>query len=229
MHTGTFFNVIVDERLGLQHRLYHLRGPHRGKCARTHVCSSALENQEQNAKQIRNIPADSCLVSWTKSAGPGKPCCEVESQQAHQNNYIKKCHAKKMLTCRHRLCLCPCAPRVRLFINTNVLNNAQSVPRLDTQSWGYHERGERWFAHELCERVCSQDHWECSESLVGPIQGHGCNGGDRLELRANQRLLLRAACATTPTACQHSCPRPIPCTANAGTAGFPASVKQTQA
>lgn len=139
MHTGMFFNVIVDERLGLQHRLYHLRGPHRGKCARTHVCSSALENQEQNAKQIRNIPADSCLVSWTKSAGPGKPCCEVESQQAHQNNYIKKCHAKKMLTCRHRLCLCPCAPRVRLFINTNVLNNAQSVPRLDTQSWGYHE------------------------------------------------------------------------------------------
>lgn len=48
MHTGMFFNVIVDERLGLQHRLYHLRGPHRGKCARTHVCSSALENQEQN-------------------------------------------------------------------------------------------------------------------------------------------------------------------------------------
>ena len=116
MHTGMFFNVIVDERLGLQHRLYHLRGPHRGKCARTHVCSSALENQEQNAKQIRNIPADSCLVSWTKSAGPGKPCCEVESQQAHQNNYIKKCHAKKMLTCRHRLCLCPCAPRAPLLI-----------------------------------------------------------------------------------------------------------------
>ena len=43
MHTGMFFNVIVDERLGLQHRLYHLRGSHGGNSARTQCLSGCLQ------------------------------------------------------------------------------------------------------------------------------------------------------------------------------------------